>query len=123
MVGKIFERSSFGQRENSFKHRRLPQSSIYASGRGRRQTNVRVGFLDNFRDKMIAAKDSARRIQKHQVGGSVLRFEWRERLQGQCESRLGKDGASASALELQPQAPVAPNAIRIQTGGSGGSIR
>ena len=123
VVGKIFQRGPIAKFYHGFEHRRLLRSSINTRRRRRRQADVRAGFLNDLRDKMIASQHSAGRIEKHQVGGSVVHLKRCERLQRQSESRLRQDGAPAAPLELQPQVAVAPDTLRIQTGGSGGSIR
>jgi hypothetical protein len=108
---------------DGFKYRRLLRSSIDSSRRRRRQADMRAGFLNDFRDKTIAAQHSSRRIEKHQVGGSVVHLQRCERLQGQREARLPRTVRSPRRSNCSRRVSVAPNALRIQTGGSGGSIR
>jgi hypothetical protein len=74
---------------------------------------VRPGFLHNFREEVIAAQHSSRRIQKHQVGGAIREGKRRQRLQRQREARLGEDRVRTVPRESQAKESVAPNAFRV----------
>ena len=84
-------------------------------------------FLNDFRKKVVAAQNSSRRIEEHQVRSSIFQSKRSERLQRQRETRLAEDRPLAATLELQPQVAVSPDAVRIpftiQRAGSGGSTR
>ena len=127
VVGKIFERGSFAHVNHGFEDGGFFRGSINARRRRRGQANVRSGFLHNFRDQVIAAQHSSRRIQQHQVGGAVRECKRRQRLQRQREARLGEDRARTAPRESQAKESVAPDAFRIpltlQRAGSGESIR
>ncbi len=84
---------------------------------------MRVFFLSDFRMKVIAAKHSTRRIEEHQVRGSIFQRKRSERLQRQREARLAENCPWAATLELQPQETVSPDSLRIRRAGSGVSTR
>src|SRR6267154_1005483 len=123
VVRKIFERRSFAKLDHGFQHRWFFGGPINSSCRGGRQTDMRVFFLSDFRMKVIAAKHSTRRIEEHQVRGSIFQRKRSERLQRQREARLAENCPWAATLELQPQETVSPDSLRIRRAGSGVSTR
>ena len=127
VVGEIFQRCAISQPDCGFEYRRLLGGSINSCRRRRCQADVRLCFLNNFRNEMIASQYTPRRIEEHQVRGSIVQGERRQRLQRQRKTRFRENSPRASPLEIQTKKSVAPNAVRIpfaiQRARNDGSIR